>query len=182
MIAFLKSFFGAKSEQEANAKTVEAASYASADGYVDNNHVILVSNGRLPTGLMHNYSVSVVLPLPVTDELLGISILKALDQYLPVYELPEDHKKRRQTMLKTMGYRSERQLQEQTILCSIERTEKGIEFTPTHNGGTSGDSRGFQWIKPTILVPEQAVVAEFGKAFRSTLNASSTIYDCRVYL
>lgn len=183
MIDFLKSLLGTKAKESSSTVAgVGAARYAYADGYADADHVILVSCARLSIGLGHQYSVSAKLALPVTDEQLGLSIQRALDEYLPDYELPENHREKRQSMLKAMGYRSERQLQMQTICCCIARTERGIEFTPTHNGGTSGDSKGFQGIKPIVLVSQQAAVAEFGKAFRSTLNASSTIYDRRVYL
>ena len=117
------------------------------------------------------------LPRTAPPEQLGQVVRSALNNYRPETPDPSDFKKVRADFLQVMGVTSNKRLQETTINCGVTANGIAIEFEPTHNGRTSGDSKGFQPITGTKLsVPGGASDAELGNTLVSALDLCTSIY------
>ena len=53
----------------------------------------------------------------------------------------------------------------------------GFEFEPTHNGGTAGDSKGFQPNGCAFTIPLSSRSDELGAALRKAFSLCTTIYE-----
>jgi len=70
-------------------------------------------------------------------------------------------------VLKAVGARSNRQLQEEGRHCWIEDTATGFVVIPMHNGGNHGEQRGFMLIEDrAVRVGRDASDSELGAGLR----------------
>jgi len=77
-----------------------------------------------------------------------------------------------------MGVRSNAELQRKSRYVGIEQAAD-LAFHPTHNGGTSGDGKGFQPIPgvDAIRVPITAAPADVAAALLRAFELCTSIYD-----
>ncbi len=101
-----------------------------------------------------------------------------LDGYRPDIAQPTDWKQVTATFVRGLGAKSNKQLQQSSICCGIREQEGELVFEPTHNGGTSGDAKGFQPIKEThVSVRGDAPTSEIGTALLRGFHLCTTIYE-----
>lgn len=76
-----------------------------------------------------------------------------------------------------VGVKSNAQLQRAAVCVGISQAG-ALEFEPTHNGGTSGDAKGFQPIARTepLRLPADAPRADIGAALMKAFSLCTTVY------
>ncbi len=123
---------------------------------------------------------SLLLSATASDDVVGAALSQVLDGSGRVLDLrnPDELRAARREQLRAAGLSSERKLQQSAISCRIERLPDRVRFTPTHNGGTRGDTKGFQHLEgaaSTVTLP--ASEAELGEALRVALRNCTSSYD-----
>jgi hypothetical protein len=102
------------------------------------------------------------------DDVLGRIAREALAGYQP--NIPADAPKGGDLMkpvLKAVGARSNRQLQEEGRYCWIEDAATGFVIVPMHNGGNRGEQRGFSPLEDrAVRLKREASDSELGAALR----------------
>jgi hypothetical protein len=98
---------------------------------------------------------------------------RALDVKSPI-ELRDAQKEK----IRAAGFSSERDLMKRAVLCLVKRFANSIGFTPTHNGGTRGETKGFhdlEEIASTISFPatDFGIAAALRAALGSRAGTSS---------
>jgi len=109
------------------------------------------------------------------DDVLGRFVREALAGYQPNLpaQAPSDDNWMK-PVLKAVGARSQRQLQEAGRHCWIEETATGSAIVPTYNGGNRGAQRGFTRLEDrAVRVGRDASDLEFGAALRRALECCS---------
>lgn len=83
------------------------------------------------------------LPLDADASAVGDAVLSALTASSDAISHPTDWRAMAMPRLAAAGVRSERSFQLGTALVTVTRSKSGYWLEPHHNGGTSGDSKGF---------------------------------------
>jgi hypothetical protein len=118
--------------------------------------------------------------LDAANDDLGRAVRASLEGYRSEIARPSDWKQLRVSFVEGLGAKSHRQLQQYAINCRIVEWERELEFQPTHNGGTKGDSKGFQPISGTsFMVAAGATAAEIGTALVRGFDLCTTTYGQR---
>lgn len=150
-----------------------------ASVYATKSNLIFAAYGCNSIGLLVSCPPYIQLPINASDDDLGLAIINVIEAYQPQIEDPPEDKadrKEHKAQLKELGFRSNRQFQQEVICCLCIRDALTYKLTPTHNGGTSGDSKGFQPVYPTIELPLTITPLELGAALRQALALCTTIY------
>jgi len=136
--------------------------------------MVIVSFGRVPAGFFVQCDPFIEVPLESDDEKIGQAVLKSLKDFRAHIAAPDDFAAHRKKQLLALGFGSERQLQRQALYCSFTLGPEGFKFEPTHNGGASGDSKGFQPNGAAFTLPLLSSVAEIGAALRRSFSLCTT--------
>jgi hypothetical protein len=123
---------------------------------------------------------SLLLPVTASDDVVGAALSQVLDGSGQVLDLnsPDELRAARREQLRAAGLSSERRLQQSAIRCWIERLPDRVRFIPTHNGGTRGDTKGFQHLEgAATAVNLPASEAELGEALRAALSNCTSSFD-----
>lgn len=114
-------------------------------------------------------------PSASPDE-IGRCVRIALDSSRSQGEMP-NVKDTAKAFLAGLGVKSNAQLQRSAVCVGITQAS-GLQFEPTHNGGTAGDAKGFQPILGAlpICVASDALTAEIGQALLQAFSLCTTIY------
>jgi hypothetical protein len=133
--------------------------------------------GRTPAGFLVQCVPCIRVELSASDESLGRALLQVLDAFIPNRAVPESYSTERKEHLRGIGVRSERELQQQALYCSVYRDIDGFRFEPTHNGGTKGDSKGFAPVSDSITNAPSSTADELGAALCRAFALCTIIYD-----
>lgn len=108
-------------------------------------------------------------------ETIGVAILSALGKSSGTELDPTDWKEFGRPRLAAAGVKTETAFQRGSKLVCIEMSAGKICFTPNHNGGTKGDSKGFRVIESEVsCVPASVTPSEIGRvALASLLKCTS---------
>jgi hypothetical protein len=102
---------------------------------------------------------------------IGNAILFALENSSGVEPEPTDWKAISQRRLSASGFKTEAALMRGSRLLSIDCRDEVVNFKPTHNGGSKGNSRGFQDIESEgEHTPYSAHPDHIGNAALATLR------------
>jgi hypothetical protein len=104
---------------------------------------------------------------------IGEAVIDALNRSKIEVPIPTDHKAVEQELFKVMGVRSRRASMAGTRYCSVEREARAITIAPYHNGGASGDDRGYRPLGNPISLPLDAPAESIGEAVRAVLARST---------
>lgn len=105
------------------------------------------------------------LPLPVTDEILGTSLLAILDESLTV-PVPADHKAELKRILQQAKISSWRKLIVESASCSIRRTPSSLTITPSQRQGAA--NHHLPELDVDLALP--TVPAEIAQALRTAFQ------------
>ena len=106
-----------------------------------------------------------VLPLDAAAAELGEAIRRALLAAKEGVAHPTDGKVQLAPLFKAARIKSWNTLQKSAKLCSVEAIDGQLRITPSRNGGTAGDDRGYHPINESaIILPPETSPAELGAA------------------
>jgi len=149
-----------------------ACAYKFADRYV------VHSQARTTAGLYVGCKPYLLLRPDCSDEEIGQAVNAALAGFKVSVPTPTNWKEFRQAWLAGLRAKSERQLQQTSVYCGISDYIDRIEFEPSHNGGTSGEGRGFApSIDRKFALMASASPKQLGAALCRAFTLCSTIYD-----
>jgi hypothetical protein len=149
-----------------------AAAYRFSDAFV------LHSQGRAPSWIHIACEPYKRLSRTASADDLGRAVRSVLHAYRPEVPEPADFKQVTADFVRGMGVKSNKRLQETSIYCGLRQKEDGIEFAPNHNGGTAGDTKGFQPIEgATFVIPAEASDGEFGAALLRGFDLCTSIFS-----
>jgi hypothetical protein len=154
------------------------SSFKMAGAYRLSDRIIIHSNMIYRSGLA-------ILSAPVFTAMtqddpsdIGNMILLALDSAVVGVPDPDRYQVNLDPLLRAAGLRSERKLQQQTLYCTIEIGPDSYILSPTHNGGTRGDSKGFQFLAgQAIRVERSSSKGELGSSLLEAFNKCTSVYD-----
>jgi hypothetical protein len=145
-----------------------------AGAYLFSVRMVTVSFGRVPAGFFVQCDPFIELPLESDDEKIGQAVLKSLKDFRAHLAAPDDFAAHRKKQILALGFGSERQMQRQALYCSVTLGPEGFKFEPTHNGGASGDSKGFQPNGSALTLPLSSSAAAIGAALRRSFSLCTT--------
>jgi hypothetical protein len=175
-MTFLKNLFQPKPNPIPARKQPPAGKFASAYRFPD--RMVLHSHARLPGWAMIAYEPYITLPRDAAAEDIGRAVQTVLAGFRPEVPNPDDFKQVTAAFVRGVGARSNNQIQETSISCGISERDGRLEFQPDHNGGTSGDTKGFQPIPGAqFSLPANSAPAEIGAALLRCFAVCTTIYD-----
>jgi len=173
---FLKNLFRSKPNPVAVAKPPPPGKRASA--YRFHDRIVVHSQARLPGWALIACEPYLTLPRDASAEDVGRAVQTALAGFRPEAPDPVDFKQITPAFVRGVGAKSNKQLQETSISCGISERDGRLEFQPNHNGGTSGDTKGFQPISGTqFSLPADSAPAEIGTALLRCFGLCTSIYD-----
>jgi hypothetical protein len=114
-----------------------------------------------------------------SDAELGSALLEVLAGAKRIIPTPDREAARnaRARLLRAAGLSSERKLQQRAVCCTIYRDPRELRFTPSHNGGTRGDRKGFHHRSDTsVAIPPNGPPAQAGEALRSALSRCTSVF------
>jgi hypothetical protein len=174
---FLKNLLGSKPNPiTAKKKLPPPGKHASAYRFPD--RTVLHSQARTPGWTLIACEPYLTLPQVAAVEDIGRAVQAVIAGYRA--EEPEtlDWKQVTAAFVRGLGAKSHKQLQESSICCGIVERDGQLNFQPYHNGGTSGDTKGFQPISGAQLsLAADSAPAEIGAALIRCFALCTTIYD-----
>jgi hypothetical protein len=138
--------------------------------YSFTDRFLVMPSCTTPTGLRLASEPYVALPLAVTDLAFTHALKSALDISTREVPHPVNWKAVALPRLTAAGVKTERAFQLKSKLVEVVKDSNGIHLRPTHNGGATGDKKGFCWIESARFVisatlNESDFVAQIKKAF-----------------
>ena len=133
-------------------------SQKSAAVYRRNSHYFVHANLRTPAGFWIASVPASLLPVTLSAEELGASIIGVLagSVQAPSGDTP---------LLAIAKVRSWRALQRSAALCNVWRSTAGFVVEPTRNGGSAGDGRGYHPLSDqSVAVPAEDGPGDLGAA------------------
>jgi hypothetical protein len=148
-----------------------------ASGYSFLDRIVLHSLGQTPAGFYIACEPYVTLPREAPPEDIGRAVQTVLYGYQAEVPQPVDWKQFTAVFVRGLGAKSHKKVQESSMSCGISQRQGRLEFNPTHNGGTSGDGKGFQPIAGAhFSIPASAAPSEIGEALLRGFGLCTTIY------
>jgi hypothetical protein len=148
-----------------------------AQAYKLPDRIVLHSQARAPSWLYVACEPYLTLSPNAPPDEIGRAVLTVLRDYRAEVPEPNNFKEVTAAFLRGVGAKSHKQLQQTSINCGILERPGRLDFEPTHNGGTSGDSKGFQPISGTRFgIALDASPAEIGAALLKGFDLCTTIY------
>jgi len=149
-----------------------------ASAYKFSDRLVLHSFGQTPAGFYVACEPYLILPRDATAQDLGHAVQAAVARFCAEILQPTDWKQTTAAYVRGVGARSHRKLQETSVCCGIAECRDRIEFEPSHNGGTSGDTKGFQPIPDAkISISANSTPIEIGTALFEGFARCTTIYE-----
>ncbi len=173
---FLKHLFGSKPNPITAKRKPPPGKFASANRFPD--RMVLHSEAREPGWALIACKPYLTLRRDASAEDVGRAVQTVLAGYRA--ELPEsaDLKQFTAAFVRGVGAKSHKQLQESSISCSIKELDGRLEFQPYHNGGTRGDTKGFQPISGAqFSLAADSAPAEIGIALVRCFALCTTLYE-----
>ena len=147
-------------------KKAPANKYASATRFSD--RMVLHSYLVTPYGNFASEPFR-VLELNATPEVMAATVLEVLNASREAEDMPHG-KGLAKWYAERMGAKTQAALQRGTLYVGLMTAGGVIEFSPTHNGGTAGDEKGFQpngnaAVTMTVGASAGEIAEGLGKAF-----------------
>ena len=125
---------------------------------------------RTTDGVWLSCSPFVALPLDASNHDLGIALGNALSFSGNVVAHPKDWKAVAAPRLAAAGVKSEAAFQRESAHVQVQASGNSLSLCPTHNGGATGDARGFHFlpaaeIRLSLPMEPEALGAQVRKAF-----------------
>jgi hypothetical protein len=175
-MSFLKNLFQSKPNLSTPKRQPPPGKFAGAYRFPD--RIVLHSQGRLPSWAMIACEPFLTLPRDANPEEVGRAVQSVLAGFRAEITDSPNLKDVTAAFVRGVGAKSHKQLQETSISCGIREREGQLEFQPEHNGGTSGDTKGFQSISGAqFSLPANSAPAEIGAALLRCFALCTTIYD-----
>ena len=122
-------------------------------------------------GFLYGSPPVVVLRPDAPPAALGRALRGVLDAYVPNEPDPDDWKAARAEFLKATTFRSWKALEGGAKLCNVCEDRGRIVLTPTRNGGSRGDEKGFApFSADPVSVPSDADEETVGRAVLEALS------------
>jgi hypothetical protein len=135
------------------------------------SRLLIHSESRTGRGVWIAVEPFAVIPLPADLEQLGGAALAGLKSSASEIPDPADWGKVTEELVAEAGLRSYRELQRNASLCRIEQTAEAISIVPHHNGGVTGDGRGFHSLPDRSITLQSAPpAAELGRQILRCLD------------
>jgi hypothetical protein len=150
----------------------------SAGAYLLEDRIIVHSILIYKSGLA--IASEPVLSAKLRDDSLEIGnlLLMALGSAETDITDPDKYEGNIKPVLNVAGVRSIKELHEQAMYCVIEQDETGYIITPTHNGGTRGNSKGFQFLPvEAFSLSSTCKPDELGSSLFGAFKKCSSIYN-----
>jgi len=148
-----------------------------ASAFKFGDRIVLHSQGRTPSWIYVACEPYIKLSGDATVEEVGQAVGSVLDGYRADAPQPTDWKQVTAEFVRGLGAKSNKQIQQKSICCGIREQEGQLVFEPTHNGGTSGDAKGFQPIKGAdVAIRADAPASEVGAALLRGFDLCTTVY------
>jgi hypothetical protein len=113
----------------------------------------------------------VTLPLDAPPHALGNCVLAALGESSKEVPHPSSWKGQNEPLLKAAGVRSQKAFQSGARSLMVERDARALRIEPSRNGGTKGDSKGFEPLPALAISLAPASKAEtIGAAIRAAFE------------
>ncbi len=175
-MSFFKILFRPKVNPITLRKKPPPGKFASAYKFPD--RIVVHSQARLPEWALIACEPFLTLPPNAVPEDVGRAVQTALAGFRPEIPNPGHLKEVTAAFVRGVGAKSHKQLQETSIHCGIVKLDDRLEFQPYHNGGMSGDTKGFRPISEAkFSLPANSSLAEIGAALHRCLALCTTIYD-----
>jgi hypothetical protein len=116
-------------------------------------------------------------PASTLGEVL-LEVLDASNRLVPI-KSSEERKESSERFLQVAEITSERKLQQTSLCCSVSCKNGKLCFKPEHNGGTSGDNKGFSGLPDdqSLFLSRKDSPEEIGKTLMDTLERCTSVYD-----
>jgi len=175
-MSFLKNLFQSTLGSITAQKKPPAGRFASAYRFPD--RIVLHSSAQLPSWALIACEPYLTLPRDAATEDMGKAVQAVLAGFRVEMTGPVDLKDVTANFVRGVGAESHKQLQMTSISCNISERDGRLEFQPNHNGGTSGDTKGFQPISGTqFSLAANSSPAEIGAALIRCFSLCTSIYD-----
>ena len=165
-----------KTEARTTMRTPPSDKIDSAYRFPD--RIVLHGTGRLVSWMCIACEPYVTLGRNASAEELGQAVKRVIEGFRAQMPDPSDWKEVTAGFVRGVGAKSHKQLQQTSICCGLSEKAGQLEIQPNHNGGTSGDSNGFQPIAgATFTIPFSAPPAEVGPALLRGFNLCTSVYE-----
>ncbi len=146
----------------------------AAGVYLHPETLLLHAEHRAKSGILKSAAPVIRLQPNEAPEHVGRALRQVLSAYRDGVEDSTNWSEHSREFLRHAGFRSWKALETKSRSCWIQETATEIIFTPLHNGGRSGDQKGFQ---PFGAIPLKISVsasdAELGSVLLAALQAST---------
>jgi hypothetical protein len=153
-----------------------ASRFAHVSLYQRGDRMLICPDDQTEAGFWIGTDRIAVLPADVSAAELGAAVHQALADSRNGVPIPEVSGKLPldAPLWRALGVRSRRAFMNGTRLCSILRDGSVITISPTANGGTSGEDRGWSDLaEQSTVLSDAADASELGAAIHKALEQSS---------
>jgi hypothetical protein len=148
-----------------------------ASAYKFEDRIVLHSQARTPAWFYISCEPYLSLPNDANAEEIGRAAQSVLANFCAEIPQPTNLKDVTASFLQEIGVKSNKMLQESSVFCGINEQEGFIDFKPSHNGGTSGDAKGFQPIAvPKFSLPANSPPSELGAGLLRAFTLCTSVY------
>jgi hypothetical protein len=160
-----------------SAKRNPVANYKSATAYLFSDHLMLHSELSTPFGRLASEPFLRV-PRDVSPDEIGRAAATVLEASRSAPDTPHG-KDFANFYLKSLGVKSNAELQRTALNVSIAHMANNFEFSPTHNGGASGDTKGYRPIPEVspLSVSADAPAADIGEILLKAFSLCTSVYQ-----
>jgi hypothetical protein len=143
----------------------------SAAVYQLRDRVLIHPWQRTTTGLGIASEPYISLPLDANFTALGNCVLTALTHSGQSVPHPSSWKGLEAPRLKAAGVKSEKAFQSGARSLTVDRVDQALRIEPSRNGGTKGESKGFEPLpKLSTSLPLTSTAEKLGSAIRAALE------------
>ncbi len=152
--------------------------HQGASAFRMNERFVIHSDSKTEVGVYVASEPFIVLDIQASPGEIGEAVLRALLASKAGIVFPADLKPIDKKLFKAAKVSSHRQFQQSAIHCGISKTSTGIQIDPSHNGGTRGDKKGFQY-RPErrLIVRLEDSPEQLGLALLRAFDACTSIYE-----
>lgn len=109
-----------------------------------------------------------------SDSEIGKTILKHLDLSKTIKKFTNQERKENEEYYKSTGLRSIKAQMKDSLYVHVKRQNNQITFSPTINGGTAGNRKGYNFLSgEEIVIANNEDFESIGKALKSALKKCS---------
>jgi hypothetical protein len=149
-----------------------------ASAYKFKDRLILYSQARTSAWFYISCEPYLTRSRDASTEEIGWALQTVVASFRAEIPQPTNLKDGTANFIRGIGAKSNKKIQEGSIYCGINEQDGIIHFEPSHNGGTSGDAKGFQpIIGAKYSLPLNASPSEIGAGLLKGFALCTTIYE-----